>query len=263
MNLLDTLRDPAHTGENRCRPCTAVNVALVAAGTILAGVAFPPAAPVVLLGGLLVVYFRGYVVPGTPRFAPRLVAALPADLGFEAAKEASRHERSDSLGEDVDPERLIADLSAAGVLVETDVELRLADDFREAFERRCETLRALDDDELATRTANAASGTPDGKAVNNRILIAGDRDVWLSPAVAIAETAAVETLAEWDLDSDIRQAAARPLRTFVRTCPACGGTVRETTLRNCCGGPGSTHRNPERAVLACEACDAVVFEFDE
>ncbi|GAB6880371.1 hypothetical protein JCM17823_26450 [Halorubrum gandharaense] len=263
MNVFDALRDPSHTGENRCRPCTVVNLAFVAIGTILVGIAVLPAAPVVLSVGLLAVYFRGYVVPGTPRFAPRLVAALPVDLGFAAAKQGPQPERSDSLGGGVDPERLIADLSTAGVLVEASGDLRLADDFREAFERRCEALRGLDEDALAARAAAAAPGDPESDAANDRILIAGDRDVWLSPAVAIAETAAVETLTDWDLDPDIRRAAARPLRTFVRICPTCGGNVRETTLRNCCGGPGSVTQNPERAVLACEACDAVVFEFEE
>jgi len=93
-------------------------------------------------------------------------------------------------------------------------------------------------------------------------LLAGGRDVRLSRAVAIAETAAVEALADRGVSEAVRAAAARPLRTFVRTCPTCGGDVSETTLRNCCGGPGSLYGTPERPVLACADCEAVVFEFD-
>ncbi|WP_238987640.1 MULTISPECIES: hypothetical protein [Haloferacaceae] len=48
--------------------------------------------------------------------------------------------------------------------------------------------------------------TPRGGA-RIRIRIAGDRPVWLSRPVAIAETAAAETLAAFDVPSEIRAAA--------------------------------------------------------
>ena len=92
--------------------------------------------------------------------------------------------------------------------------------------------------------------------------VGADRDVWLRPAVAVAETTAVETLAGRGLEADLRAPAAGPLRSFLRTCPVCGGDVVETTLRNCCGGPGGLRGRPERPVLACEACNAVVAGFE-
>ncbi|MWV64827.1 hypothetical protein GRS48_08325 [Halorubrum sp. JWXQ-INN 858] len=256
MTVLDTLRRPAYTGENRCWPCTAINLVLVAVVAVLAGIVTAPLAPIVLLGGGLLVYLRGYVVPGTPRFAPRIVDRLPFDVGPD------EHVESDSIAASTDPEALIAALSAAGVLVAGEEDLRLTDDYREAFESRTTDLRALSDPALAERTAAVAAGDPDAEVHGNRILLAGDRDVWLSRTVAIAETAAAETLAEFDVAPELRAPAAEPLRTFVRTCPVCAGDVSETTLRNCCGGPGTTHRKPHRPVLACEDCSAVVFEFD-
>lgn len=317
MTALDTLRRPEHTGENRCWPCTAVNLAIVVVVAALAGVAFAPLGPLVLLGGASLVYLRGYVVPGTPRFAPRLVEPLPFDIGpekhervesgsiadgvsrgtadddevvRETAADGSGEgidgsgERIDEAGEDVDgpgesadpgsdhldagsddgadAEALLAALLEAGVLVEAGEDLRLADDYREAFEERMADLRDLPESALADRAAAAAGDDLDGEVHGERIRIAGDRPVWLSRPVAIAETAAAETLAAFDVPSGIRAAAARPLRTFVRTCPVCGGDVAETVRRNCCGGPGGVQRDPDLPVLACEECSALVFEFD-
>ncbi|MFC6938444.1 hypothetical protein ACFQE8_00525 [Salinirubellus sp. GCM10025818] len=76
-SLLDTLRRPEHTGERRCWPCAVVNVVLVVGAAFAVARRRRLAALPVLLAGAVAVYLRGYVVPGTPRFAPRLVAALP------------------------------------------------------------------------------------------------------------------------------------------------------------------------------------------
>jgi hypothetical protein len=54
-----------------------VNVVLVVGAALAVARRRRLAALPVLLAGAVVVYLRGYVVPGTPRFAPRLVAALP------------------------------------------------------------------------------------------------------------------------------------------------------------------------------------------
>lgn len=254
---LAAVRRPEYVGENRCLPCTALNAALVVAvaaavgrrNRMLGGFA-------AAVGGLLIAV-RGYVVPGTPRFAPALTDPLPVSFGHDGP-----YEPSGSLAADPDPEDLMTALVEAGVLVPEGEELFLEGSFREDWEARAAELRALPTAELAARTAAASPEPVAGEAVGDRVLLAGGRDVRLSRAVAIAETAAVETLADRGVPERVRAAAARPLRTFVRTCPACGGEVRETTLRNCCGGPGSLRGTPERAVLACADCDAVVFEFD-
>ena len=289
MSPLDALRRPAYTGENRCWPCAAVNLLLVAVVAAIAGSLRAPLASVVLLGGGLLVYLRGYVVPGTPRFAPRLVDPLPVDVGPEKpvgsdsiadgvdpansgtpVNGGESPDEEDSPGEEdsaeasatMDPEAVIATLSGAGVLVADGDDLSPTDAYRESFEARMADLRSLTGTELAERAAAAAAGAPTAEVHGDRILLVGDLDVRLSRAVAIAETAAVETLAGFDVPPAVRTAAAEPLRTLVRTCPVCGGDVSETTLRLCCGGPGGTHKRPDRPVLACESCDTVVFEFE-
>ncbi|MFC6726157.1 HVO_0649 family zinc finger protein [Halobium palmae] len=44
-------------------------------------------------------------------------------------------------------------------------------------------------------------------------------------------------------------------------CPSCGGRLAETTVADCCGGTGSVYDTPGQEVLACEECEAVVYEF--
>ncbi|WP_200532054.1 hypothetical protein [Halorubrum sp. LN27] len=69
---LDRLRRPEYTGENRCLPCTVVNVAIAAAGSAAVGalVAVELGA-LVFVAALAAVWLRGYLVPGTPELTKR------------------------------------------------------------------------------------------------------------------------------------------------------------------------------------------------
>ena len=253
--IADGLRRPEYTGENRCLPCTVLNIAVVGVAAIAASRRNRPLGGLALAAGLGLVALRGYVVPGTPRFAPVLVDSLPASFGHEPPAGVE----SGSLADDRDPEAMMRALVDAGVIAPDGEQLYLDDAFRTAWEDRMAELRELSGEELAARTGAASHDSVEGEFHEERVLLAGDRDVWLSPAVALAETAAVETLADWGLARDLRVQAAEPLRTFVRTCPVCGGRVVDTTLRNCCGGPGGVSGDPERDVRSCADCDAVVF----
>ena len=321
-----TLADPEHTGENRCLPCTLVNVVGVA---VVAGLLSRRRRSLGLLASVIggaTIWLRGYVVPGTPRFAPRLVAPLPIDIGpdhragldsgsladdavtveadeddartIETAGDDARtvqaeaddpkadetdtdperdadsdpgHDtgiapsdgvtrgEGDGDGDAIDPKTLMATLVDAGALVDDGETLRLDESFRTATYDRIAALRRGSDETLAERAAAVAGPDIDGQVHEGRILLAGQRDAWLSRPIALAETAAAETLRERGVDDGVARGAARPLRAFLDTCPACDGSVRDTTLRNCCGGPGGVSGNPERAVRACADCDAVVF----
>ena len=263
---IDALRRPGFTGENRCDACTVVNAAIVAVvGLVLYKVRKPLGYLAVAVGSALV-YLRGYVVPGTPSFAPELVRPLPIDFDHDDPEGVG----SGSLtGEDDDPtavdgEEIIEALAGSGVIEIGEEELYLNESFRADWEARIEELSELEPEALADRTAAASPHDVEGAVHGDRILLKGaGRDVWLSHPIAIAEVAATETLASWDIDAELRAAAAEPLRTFTELCPACGGEVHETTLRNCCGGPGTTQRRPGQLVLACEDCNTVLVEFDD
>ncbi len=103
---LDPLRQPEYIGENRCTPCTVVNVCIAALLAVAVGVAFPLAGVVVFVLSLAAIYLRGYLVPGTPtltkRYFPDRVLALfdkePAstDEFVPAADAATGHGGADS-----------------------------------------------------------------------------------------------------------------------------------------------------------------------
>ena len=266
--LLERVRQPAYTGGNRCWPCTVLNLAIVAVLAAVLLLVDRLVALLVVVVGTLAVALRGYLLPGTPQIAPRLVDPLPVDFGhgYPGADGpvggGSLGDAEDEAPADPDPEELLTALVEAGVLVPEGEDLLLDPEFADAWVERMERLRALSTDALAARAADAAAGDVESGAYNDRILIAGERDVWLRPAVAIAETAASETLADSGLDPSLAGPAAHPLRVFLPSCPACDGDVEETTIQNCCGGPGSVQANPEQPVLACVDCETVLFEFD-
>ncbi|MEF8852507.1 MAG: hypothetical protein V5A44_09875 [Haloarculaceae archaeon] len=262
---VDWVRRPEYTGPNRCWPCTVLNLGIVAATGALAFRWGIPASLTVVGVGLALVALRGYVVPGTPRFAPRLVAGLPvafghADRSLDALGDA--HRPADGPTDDRGAVAVLEALVEAGVLTDAGEDLFLDEAFREAWTERMAGLRTADDETLLGRVADACPADVEGQRHGDRVILAGERDVRTSRAVAIVETAAVETLGEWGVDGPTAARAAAPLRTFLRTCPACGGRVRETTRRNCCGGPGSVYGTPEQSVLACEECATVVVELD-
>lgn len=71
VDIVDTLHQPEHTGENRCEPCTVLNL-------VIAGLLGSLIARRSKLGGVVAVtvsvgliYLRGYLVPGTPTLTKR------------------------------------------------------------------------------------------------------------------------------------------------------------------------------------------------
>ncbi len=68
---MQSLRQPAYIGENRCLPCTAVNLFIaVLVSLLLASLSFFLGAAALALF-LVLIYFRGYLVPGTPELTAR------------------------------------------------------------------------------------------------------------------------------------------------------------------------------------------------
>jgi hypothetical protein len=285
--LPSNLRRPAYTGENRCWPCTVVNAAVVLVAAALLGVVSPPLGVLVLVCGLALIALRGYVVPYTPTFAPRLVAKLPVDLGFGHPARADGGRESESLtGDDeVDGDALVRRLAETGVVTADESgDLFLADGIRRRWEAGMDRLRTVSEGELAaatasaapfpadgrvegdgdwvvvTRTADADDAADDGEADDESLDGEAGDEVWLSRAHAIADTAVVAAIG--DRVGPLTAArAATPLRLFLETCPACGGTVEETTAKACCGGTVGVYDNPETPVLACADCDELLYEF--
>ncbi|MFB6176155.1 MAG: hypothetical protein ABEI99_03235 [Halobaculum sp.] len=280
MSVIDTIRRPEYTGENRCTPCTVLNVGIVAVVGLLAGLLTPILGVVIVAVGFALVALRGYVVPYTPTFAPKIAARLPITFdhggpGVGGPGGAGGVGGSDT---DADPMNGLDDAGASGdagapdgeavtrALIEGGVltgseELHLDPGFEDDWLARIRDLRESDGETLAERVAEAAQYTDEARARGDAIQLDGPNGVTLRRPVAILDTATVEALAEFGIDREFWQPATRPLRLFLSECPDCGGSLTETTQAECCGGAGSVYGSLEDDVLACADCGAVVYRF--
>jgi hypothetical protein len=253
-------RRPEYTGENRCVPCTVVNllIALVLAGGV--AVVSVPAAAVVLVGSAVAVYLRGYLVPGTPtltkRYLPEAVLAL-----FD------KHEVDPpSIGDDADVESFLREVDAVEEC-RNGTDLCLTEDFRTAWHDRIDRLRdGGEADEWIGTLFDGLDVDPDRVRVESygdayEAYIDDTRvGQWESQAAYLADLAAEGELRErhrgWHrLGFDARTEVLGSLRLWLERCPSCAGpvTLGEDTVESCC-------RSIDVIAATCESCDARVFE---
>ncbi|WP_277552258.1 hypothetical protein [Halobaculum limi] len=265
MRTLDAIHRPEYTGDDRCWPCTIVNAGIVLIASAVAVPVSGPLAFLVLVGGMALIYLRGYVVPGTPSFAPRLVTKAGLAPYFKhVGDDGPPERRSDELAENTDPERMLGAMFEAGVLSEgDDGDLYLTDEFETAWCEEMATLREVDEDALAAATAAVVPFDGDAEIRYDGVSVKGEEGVvWLRPIHAIADVAAVRAMREVGVPESVRAPGASPLRLFAPECPVCGGDVVQTTVADgCCGGTMSIHDTPNREVLACADCDSELHNF--
>lgn len=269
--VLERVRLPEFTGENRCWPCTLVNgIVLWIAVTVLTVVGHPILAVGGGLAGLLAIALRGYLLPFTPRFAPQLVSLLPGDpfdheraAGSLGDADVSNDETATEppSGEDV-----LATLVDAGVLSLEDDAVQLEPSIRGAWREEMTRLKRLDLEALA---AVADDVTPDAVEARGErrwgrsyvLLDSPARPLVLLPeAIALVEIAAARVLEGHVEDPTARLAAGRPFRTLLERCPYCEGALSKTTSA-CCGEVTPIGKTPAEK-LVCEACSLRFFTFD-
>ena len=277
--VIDRLKQPEYTGENRCVPCTAVN--LVIAGLLAVGVwavlaaagirpawVAPSLAAASFLLSVAAIYLRGYLVPGTPWFTKTyfpdwLLRAFEKEPATESsagvAVAGGARTGGHAVGE-FDVEAVLHDAGAVEECADAD-DLCLVPAFREAWRSAVEAVRsaeggpreradALDADLVVEERGEVLVARADGA-------IAGQ---WESEAAFIADVAAAGVLAErypgWgDLDLRERGAVLGGLRLFVERCPSCDGPVTfgEEVVESCC-------RFADVVAVTCEDCGARLFE---
>ncbi|WP_306054998.1 hypothetical protein [Natronococcus wangiae] len=279
---IDRLRQPEYTGDNRCIPCTVVNVAIAGALTAAVAVVSAPLAPVVLGPSLAAIYLRGYLVPGTPsltkRYFPDWLLAkfdkAPEPTG--TALENERDEEAAGDVESVDPERFFLEHDVVAPCAGTGDgdaahgdaadDLCLADEIRTAWRDAIDGLRDGDrkrqvaaflevDPETVTvtRTNGHAIARVDGRLAAQ----------WESDAALVADLAGSRTLGDrlpnWEsLALEQRSQLASGLRAFAERCPACDGPVSldADTVESCC-------RSYEVYAITCDDCSARVLEVQQ
>jgi hypothetical protein len=260
-----------------------VNLAvLLAAVGALAALAGPAPAGVVGVAGAVVTWLRGYLVPGTPRFAPPLVAALPGGealfhdgpasdggRGPPAANGDGVRAAGDGLGDAGpadDGEAVLETLLEAGAVEVSEDAVTLAPEVAAAIDEETAALSALSTADLAEAVETTADG------LSARVERDGERDrewvaledgehaleeTWLRRPVAVADVAAARALAEYVPEEDRRRAAAAALRSFRETCPDCGTDLEPGSTVPCCGGYNAGRAVPEETRV-CPACEARV-----
>lgn len=284
-SLLERVRRPEYTGENRCWPCTLTNGVLLAIVTgvlLLRGRRRTAAA--VAVGGLSAIGLRGYLVPYTPSFAPRLVSKLPVDVFDHDSPDAPAGTLSDATGtqpqddgeddteldgEDTpsepDGEEVLAELTEAGaVQPNEDGEIELTPEFRSEWREEMAALRDLDLDELAAAASELTPSTvdvrPTGRDVTPGVVLE-PRDgppTHMRRAVAVPELAAASVL-EGRVDESVALTAGRPLRSLLEQCPLCGEELLLTQAQ-CCGETIPLGQTPSEKLL-CTSCNERLFTY--
>lgn len=289
-SLLFRYRQPEYTGENRCLPCTGTNVVItggisLAVGygwTIVVGRFAWLIASTVLAVGLVTVWLRGYLVPGTPELTKRYlpdwflelfdkgagVGPTPDGIDSPGDETTTPDDGSDASEDGPHPEDVNVDdiLLTAGVVApcEHQDDLCLDDGFRTGWYDRMQSIpdEATEREDLARELDENPEDIEfedhDGAFVARN----DDRRLgqWESRAALVADLAAARELPEWVEDWDTMAVAVRSqllsgLRIFLDTCPDCEGPVvtGTETIESCCSS---------RDILAanCEDCDTRLLE---
>jgi hypothetical protein len=242
MSLSDatrSFRQPEYTGENRCTPCTVVNVGIAA---VLAGVlaaANPLLGVVAFAGSIAVIYLRGYLVPGTPALTKQYLPASALRLFGKEPVEPERTVRADATERD----GAVDLLYAADVLAGEGATADLDDGFRRAWRARIDE---RSESSIGPDAVAALFDAEEAEAQSERsFVVDGSKMVrWESEGALIADLAADAELREriegWEtLDRSLRMDVVTALRLFLDACPDCGATV-ETTVETddrCCQKP--------------------------
>lgn len=242
---------PEYTGENRCVPCTVLNVAIAAALATAIGVVSPLVGALALAASLVIVLLRGYLIPGTPTLTRRYLPERV--LEWFGKGESARRRPTIETG---DLEEAVAVLSAADVVRSRAAGdgRQLTSDFRERWQDR------LPDDGAVESPADAVEDLVDADEIDP----CGDAVVeldgtrrrrWESDAALAADVAADRELRArldgWEtLDPTDRRDILTGLRLLRERCPACDGRLetRRERVEHCC-------RRPRVALeTECEAC---------
>jgi hypothetical protein len=211
----------------------------------------PLVAGVVFVLGPAVIWLRGYLVPFTPKFAPRLVAALPVPTAwFHETTEPASLSGADP--EDGAP----LELAQQSGIVEVDGDrVYLEPTFEERWHDEMDTLAALSLTELADELSSLSGLSTVQPVDDEQQWLAIEGRTGLVPRhVAVAELAATRALEPSVDDAAERLAIARPLREFLTECPVCDTPFRESSEVSCCGGYTKPREAP-RTTLVCPDCE--------
>lgn len=268
MELIDRIRQDEYTGENRCGPCTVLNV--VIATILYFIISRKSKLGGIVIGGLsiLIVYFRGYLIPGTPSLTKKY---LPENVLQWFGKESTPNLNT-GLGAGSTPKVDSADdktVENTNTEQETDSELEMTaeqylleqqiiepcedvDDLCLSTEFETAWLEKIDQIDVDNITADDAASlignnTDDELEVveygGARVININGAQVgkWPSDAAVIADVTAAHLLEERDQDwsqykPEQKGELLMSVRLFLKKCPTSGGKIsmNEEVVESCC-----------------------------
>ncbi|UWG50766.1 Uncharacterized protein AArcCO_1460 [Halalkaliarchaeum sp. AArc-CO] len=259
-----SIAKPEYTGENRCLPCTGVNLVIAGGLAIAAGVFQPVLGVAVLVVSLGAIYLRGYLVPGTPALTKRY---LPARVLRWFGKETARPVVT---GDSID---IGETLLSAGVLVEDPdtedfvVEPAFA---AEWIDRARQYSDADTDEALLADFLKVEETDPSRRELGFEwrglafVAHLGNERIgrWESRSAFVADMAAADALARrWEGWTAVpvahRGELLGGLRLFLETCPRCDDVVSldQQVVESCC-------RSYDVVAATCDGCGDRLFEAD-
>lgn len=243
------MKQPDYTGENRCTPCTLVNLFLLlilSSGSILVLVtqlsqqASLIGGFVVFLIGAVAIWLRGYLVPGTPELTKQY---FPRSLlqRFGKAPQSTSTEKN----VDIDVEEYLLD---AGVVASdsTGEDLNLTETYAKRLQKE------LSDSENGVEASELGQlyGVDREEYTLNesqhRVVLLGEKTIiveWPSKSAFLLDVANARVLAEFEptwasLEPEVRAEIVGGLRLFMKECPdGSDAQLQSKTVESCC----STH----------------------
>lgn len=271
--LVNYVRKPEYTGENRCEPCTVLNLSIAAIVSLALTRRSYASGAVAACISIGLIYLRGYLVPGTPTLtkqfmppavlrwfgkppgAPQMMGGLGAS-GADSTRSTESSPKSQANPEE--GEGKVTDNAETGVeeyylsngvLVpceEVD-DLCITDEFGS---RWAEAISDLDEQDVSANETIKAFGLDDDSAEavlethdEAWVLYSGEQPIgqWPSRTALLTDFGSARLLSDLDDEWDDRSPQTKGelltgLRLFLEECPQDGGEIefKERTVESCC-----------------------------
>ena len=235
-NRIPIRKNPQYTGENRCIPCTAVNLIIAATAATLLGIFIPMIGIAFFVAAVAVIWLRGYLIPGTPALTKQYFPEWILRWFGKAPPQ--------SAPVDVDPAVYLQENQFV-IEDESIDDLVLNPTIRDDWWTRVSDLRAEQSDKAALSqfTDLPASKITLGWETDAYVARIDDERIgsWESRSAFVADMAAHRVFASqtkgWDrLYVAQRAEIVGAFRLFIEQCPTCDGTVTidQDVVESCC-----------------------------
>ncbi len=250
--LLSAARNDAYVGQNRCWPCTAVNLGLTVSGAIATGLIHPLLGGGVGMVGVGATWLRGYVIPGTPQITARV---LPAPV--------LRFLRKAQPSVSVPSTEPLQWLLERDVVTRTDDAFTLTQQYHRARRNSLAELQGTSVDRLAQSAVGDRSITledePSNRTAGGIQATVDETPVsWVSRLALHADAVSVRALHA--VHAELRTQSVTSwrrillvLRGTYAACPACGTSLQTIERPGCCG-------TDVISAIRCPACNQAILE---